>query len=395
MSTATNIPEPVQPASVPEPVQRTVPVVTPSKSYEVIIGRGVLDHAGDVIKALLGDVRTCIVADRIVADLYAERLACALQRSGLVTSLVSFPAGEQHKTFTVLAHMLEDIAAARLSRGDCIVALGGGVTGDMAGLAAALYLRGCHVVQIPTSLLAMVDSSVGGKTAVNLAAGKNLAGAFMQPEAVIADIDLLTSISPDLFRDSCGEMIKHGVLADEALFERLSCAPVSADPQHLDELVDIVARNVEIKRDVVAADEREHGLRQSLNLGHTIGHAIEAASNYHLGHGSSVAAGLCCMARACAHRGWCANEVPARIEACCTTYGLPTSTEVSPRELMRYLMHDKKRSSQGFNIVVPVRIGATEIKFVSYDTMYELVCAGCTSTGADSASCTTSKEHNG
>ncbi len=359
-------------------IHKRIQVDTPSKSYEVVVGRGLIDTVGTNIRELLGKVSTCIVSDDTVSGLYADRVQSSLTRAGIDNTLIEFPAGEAHKNLVTLGHILDDIAQAGLSRKDCIVALGGGVTGDMAGLAAAMYMRGCHVVHIPTSLLAMVDSSVGGKTAVDLPSGKNLAGAFFQPEAVIVDVELLGSLSSELFCDSCAEMIKHAVIADEALFKRLSTSAITADADHIDELQEIVARNIEIKRDVVINDENEQGLRQVLNLGHTIGHAIEAASNFRLGHGSSVAAGMCCMARACAQKGWCSYDIPRLIEDCCALYGLPTDTDVAHDVLMNYLSHDKKRTTGGYNIVVPAAIGRVELRYVSYEEMDEIVRIGCT-----------------
>jgi 3-dehydroquinate synthase len=269
------------------------------------------------------------------------------------------------------------MAQAGLTRSDAVVAVGGGVTGDMAGLAAALYQRGIQVVQVPTSLLAMVDSSVGGKTAVDLEAGKNLAGAFLQPLLVVADIDCLATVSHELLRDSCGEMIKHGVLADEKLFDMLRKDPVCAPGFDPDKLVGIVARNVEIKRDVVDADEQEHERRQTLNLGHTIGHAIEAASDFRLGHGSCVAAGLCCVARASARLGWCAQDVADRIVSCVEAYGLPTNTNIDHDTLLEYASRDKKRRADFVTLVVPTRIGAVELRRVSLEELRHVIDLGC------------------
>ena len=211
-----------------------------------------------------------------------------LADAGLSCTVQIFEAGEASKNIHTLSSLLEGLASDGLTRDDIVVALGGGVVGDIAGLAAAMYLRGCAVVQLPTSLLAMVDSSVGGKCAVDLRAGKNLAGAFWQPSLVVADLSLLDSLSHELFADSCGEIIKYGVIADAALFLELEADPIAAKDVGKERLVRIVARSIEIKRSVVEADEREGGLRQILNFGHTLGHAIEAASDFRLGHGSSI-----------------------------------------------------------------------------------------------------------
>ena len=353
-----------------------IKVGTASRPYEVLVGTGLLERLGELVRAATGCTRCCVVTETNVGPLYADVAEASLAAEGIdVVPRLTFPAGEPSKTLATLGTLLEGLAERELTRDDVVIALGGGVTGDMGGLAAALYLRGIAVVQVPTSLLAMVDSSVGGKTAVDLAAGKNLVGAFWQPSLVVADVRTLSTVSPDLFRDSCGEVIKHAVLADPALLKGLETQPLA--PGDGDErLSKVVARNVAIKRDVVSADERERGLRQTLNLGHTIGHAIEAASDFSLGHGSCVAAGLCMMARAAATRGWCAAETAARIERCTAAHGLPTRTDLPTETLMRYAAHDKKRHGGDVNIVVPAEIGHCELRRVSLEDFRALIEAG-------------------
>lgn len=357
---------------------RVIPVNTPSRSYEVHVGRGLLASLGALVAAACPKVtHVALISDSNVAPLYAKPVEESLEHAGIAVTTLTFPAGEEHKRLSTLGDILERMANAGLTRSDAVVALGGGVTGDMAGLAAALYQRGIQVVQVPTSLLAMVDSSVGGKTAVDLEAGKNLAGAFLQPSLVVADIDCLATVSPDLLRDSCGEMIKHGVLADEKLFDELQAAPACTPGFDPDKLVGIVARNVEIKRDVVDADEQEHGRRQTLNLGHTIGHAIEAASNFTLGHGSCVAAGLCCVARASAQLGWCSPDVATRIVDCVRAYGLPTNTDIDHATLLEYAARDKKRRANSVTLVVPTQIGGVELRKVSLEELRHVIDLGC------------------
>ncbi|MDD7364588.1 MAG: 3-dehydroquinate synthase [Olsenella sp.] len=354
-----------------------VPVRTPSRSYEVHVGRGILDEVGRLVRESAGGEVAAVVTDSNVGPLYAERALSSLAAAGYRTALVSFPAGERSKRLSTLGDVLESLAEEGLGRDDVVVALGGGVCGDMAGLAAALYQRGCKVAQVPTSLLAMVDSSVGGKTAVDLEAGKNLAGAFLQPSVVVADVDCLDTLSPELLRDSCGEVIKHGVIADESLFEEVGRRPLSSAGYPKDELVRVVARNVEIKRDVVVADEREHGLRQTLNFGHTIGHAIEAASEFRLGHGTCVAAGMCCMSRAAAARGWCSQQTARAVERVVAAHGLPLDTDLDHDLIMHFATHDKKRHGDSVNVVVPRRIGSVEIRKTSLGELRELVDLGC------------------
>ena len=356
---------------------RTVPVSAASASYDVLVGAGVLDGLGAVARRATASARACVITETTVGPLYADAAEASLAAAGMdVAARITFPAGEASKNLATLGELLEGLAERGLTRDDCVVALGGGVTGDMGGMAAALYLRGVRVVQVPTSLLAMVDSSVGGKTAVDLRAGKNLAGAFWQPAAVVADVRCLATVSPELFRDSCGEVIKHAVLADAALLDELTRAPLTAAAADEARLVRVVARNVEIKRHVVNADERERGLRQTLNLGHTVGHAIESASGFALGHGSCVAAGLCIVARAAARMGWCAAETSERIVACVEAHGLPTATDVPTDELMRYAGHDKKRHGDSVNLVVPLEPGRVELRRVGMDELRRLIELG-------------------
>lgn len=359
------------------PTRRVVHVSTPSRAYDVHVGAGILSDVGAIARSSAGGSRCCVVSDSNVAPLYAPAVEASLASAGYeVTETIVFPAGERNKRLATLETLLEGLAERELTRGDVVVALGGGVTGDMAGLAAALYQRGCPVVQAPTSLLSMVDSSVGGKTAVDLAAGKNLAGAFWQPSAVVADVRCLSTIDHALLTDSCGEVVKHAVLADPALLDELTTSPLNAPGADESHLVEVVARNVSIKRDVVSADETERGVRQTLNLGHTVGHAIEAASDFALGHGSCVAAGLCIVARAAERGGWCAPGTRRAIERCVRAHGLPTGTALATDEIMRYLVHDKKRHGASVNLVVPVEVGRVEVRPVGLDDLRALVELG-------------------
>ena len=363
---------------------RTISVETPSRAYSVLVGRDLLGSVGKLTKDACGGRVAFIVSDTNVATLYAEQVAKSLQEAGYEIAGSIIDAGEDSKNAMVWSSIVESMARAGLSRDDVVVAVGGGVVGDLAGFAAATYMRGCQVVQVPTSLLAMVDSSVGGKTAIDLAAGKNLAGSFLQPSVVIADIECLTSLSHDLLADSCGEVIKHGVIADRRMFDDLAERPIDAGELDLDRLEGIIARNIEIKRDVVDADEREHGLRQTLNFGHTIGHAVEAASDYRLGHGSSVAVGMCCMARACVEKGMCDAETATLIEGCVGAHGLPTTVDVDPDVIYRLALADKKRHGETLNIIVPERIGHVEVREVSlheFSSMIDVCGLGPSSVG--------------
>lgn len=350
-----------------------IPVATMGGGYEVHVGAGLLDDLGALAAQRLETVQAFIVTDTNVAPLYLDRATASLARAGIACASFAFPAGEQSKTIATWSRILAAMADAHLDRTAIVVALGGGVTGDMAGFAAAAYMRGIRVVQVPTTLLAMVDSSVGGKTGVDLPHGKNLVGAFLQPELVVADIDTLSTLPDERFIDACGEVIKHAVLADPALFAALERSPLTSLRSDAAALAQVVARNVEIKRDVVEHDERERGLRQTLNLGHTVGHAIEAASGFALGHGSCVAAGLCIVCRAAAAAGRLDAESARRIHAVVAAHGLPTGSDADPALLASYAGSDKKRRGGIVNLVVPTEIGRCDMQPVGEDELAALI----------------------
>ena len=292
-----------------------------------------------------------------------------------------FEAGEEHKRADTLIKILEFIAENELGRKDVVVALGGGVVGDVAGFAAATYMRGIRFAQIPTSLLAMVDSSVGGKTAIDLAAGKNLAGAFWQPSIVIADVGCLGTLTAEQLSDGCGEIIKHGVICDAALFSQLEQTPLTQEllTQNLGLVAAIIARNIEIKRDVVVADERESGLRKLLNFGHSAGHAIEALEAYQLGHGNCVALGMGIIARAAAARGVCDETVPQRIGDLVRRHGLATSCRWDAEQIFAEALHDKKRQGYSIDVVLPHEIGSCSIETIDLQEFRDFLYDGLSS----------------
>ena len=353
----------------------TVHVAPSSGAYDVVVGPGILDEAGKRLTPLLPSTSAFIISDSNVAPLYLERLQASLAAAGIDAPHAVFPAGEASKNLSTLSDLLEAMAMARLTRSSAVIALGGGVTGDMAGLAAALYMRGIAYVQVPTSLLAMVDSSVGGKCAVDLAAGKNLAGAFLQPLAVLADTSTLQTLDGSVFSDGCAEIVKHAVLADPELFGQLETEPLAREGEP-GLLTSVIARNVDIKRRFVEADEREHGRRKLLNLGHSIGHAIEAASGYTLGHGHAVAIGLCAIARASEKVGWAEQGIADRIEAVAAAHGLPTESPYPADDLIGYARLDKKSEAGGITLAIPERIGSASLRFAGFDEFSELIRLG-------------------
>ena len=344
--------------------------VRTSPAYAVSIGPGLLRVCGQRLRNVLGACHVAVITDSTVAPLYLGVVTGSLQTAGFAVSSYVFPAGEARKNIDTLSGILEFLAEERLTRTDCVIALGGGVTGDMAGFAAAVYLRGIRCVQLPTTLLSAVDSSVGGKTAIDLKAGKNLAGAFLQPAAVLCDTDCLRSLPPDVFADGAAEAIKTGVLSDEGLFSLFEDGTLTADP------AEVIARCVAYKAGVVERDEKERNERRLLNLGHTVGHAIEKCSGYAIPHGHAVAAGLAVIARSAEKLGWTEAPIADRIAACLAKNGLPTGTEYPAEALANAASADKKRTGGDITLVVPKRIGACALKKMPVSELLPVIAAG-------------------
>lgn len=334
-----------------------------SKSYDVRIGRGLLDDCGRQIAERVRSASAAVVADDTVYVLYGERVCASLEAAGIRTVCYVFPHGEKSKNLLEYAKILNFLAENRVTRADALIALGGGVTGDLGGFAAATYLRGIPFVQLPTTLLAAVDSSVGGKTAVDLPAGKNLAGAFYQPELVLCDLDTLDSLPREIFLDGCAEVIKYAVLGSRELFALLADIPSGKG------LEEVTARCVEMKRDFVQSDELDRGARQMLNLGHTFGHAVEASSRFTLSHGKSVAIGMAMILRAACSRGLCSAETRDAVIALLQRYGLPTECPYPADMLLGALSADKKIFGTRLNLVVPTNIGACRLLPVGVDEL--------------------------
>ena len=334
-----------------------------SRSYDVRIGRGLLDDCGRQIAERVRCASAAVVADDTVYALYGERVCASLEAAGVRTVCYVFPHGEKSKNLLEYAKILNFLAENRVTRADALIALGGGVTGDLGGFAAATYLRGIPFVQLPTTLLAAVDSSVGGKTAVDLPAGKNLAGAFYQPELVLCDLDTLDSLPHEIFLDGCAEVIKYAVLGSRELFALLADIPSGKG------LEEVTARCVEMKRDFVQSDELDRGARQMLNLGHTFGHAVEASSRFTLSHGKSVAIGMAMILRAACSRGLCSAETRDAVIALLQRYGLPTECPYPADMLLGALSADKKIFGTRLNLVVPTDIGACRLLPVGVDEL--------------------------
>lgn len=344
--------------------------ITASLEYDVFIEHGIIDRAGELAGAVLKGKTICIVSDDNVFPIYGERVMKSFEAAGFRVLSFVFPHGEKSKSIKVYTELLEFLLENRFTRSDSLAALGGGVVGDLTGFAAATYQRGIRFIQIPTTLLAMVDSSVGGKTAVNLEHGKNQVGAFYQPSMVICDPDTLKTLPQEQFLCGCGEVIKYAVFGSGEFFERLSERDVEAQLEY------VITKSVEMKRDVVACDERDTGARMILNLGHTVGHAIEACSGFEVLHGQGVAIGMAVISRAANKMGYLSDNDLGEILSLIKQYGLPTETEFSAEQLYSAALADKKADDDSITIVVPTAIGHAELKKIPKAELYEWIKAG-------------------
>ncbi len=339
----------------------TVNVSLGERSYDIEIGTG-LDRAGERLAGLGFGKKMALVTNPTVKDLYGQRILDSLKASGFMVMPVVIPDGEQHKTLDWANSIYTALLVNSFDRKSPLVALGGGVIGDLTGFAAATFMRGVPFVQVPTTLLSMVDSSVGGKTGVNHAMAKNMIGAFYQPKKVLMDLGVLKTLPREEFLSGMAEVIKYGVIRDAAFFEYLDRNRekiLALDPEALEH---IIRRSCEIKSEVVSLDEREGGLRAILNFGHTVGHAVETAENYTMRHGYAVSIGMVMAARLARRSGLCDANLAERTEQLLRSYGLPVDFSAlgrrpSARELMDTMQIDKKAEGGKVKFVLPKKIG--------------------------------------
>ena len=346
----------------------TVTVDLGVRSYDILIGRNLIDSAGQEIARRLPGARVAIVTDATVADLYLRPLIASLTAAGIDHVSVTVKPGEGSKSFATLETVVDALLAARIERRDIVLALGGGVVGDLAGFAAGVTLRGMHFVQVPTTLLAQVDSSVGGKTGINTGRGKNLVGVFHQPDLVLADAGVLDSLSPRIFNAGYAEIVKYGLIGDPAFFFWLETnwRAVAAGWPEREHAIAVSCR---AKAATVAADERESGERALLNFGHTFGHALEAATGFsdRLVHGEAVAIGMVLAHRFSSRMNLCSPDDGARVEKHLAEVGLPTRIGAIPGDrpdaetLMRHIAHDKKVARGKLTFILTRGIGEAVI----------------------------------
>ena len=351
-------------------------VPLPGRAYDILIEKGLLDRAGQMCRAVLPRAsRLVVVTDTNVAPLYAARLKASLEAAGFTVHVTVIPAGETSKSIAMLEHLYDTFMAFGLTRTDAVVALGGGVVGDLAGFAAATILRGVDFVQIPTTLLAQVDSSVGGKVAIDLKAGKNLAGAFWQPKLVLMDPECLETLSDRDFNDGMAEVLKYGCIADAAFYDLLlSCGGRAGVMERIEQVLHTCCA---IKARVVLADERDTGERMILNFGHTLGHAYELAYHYQTyTHGQAVAAGMCRAAELGVRLGITDPSVPERIRQGVEMYDLPTEIPCPVSAYAAAVGLDKKGAGSSITVILLSQLGQTRPTKLEKDRLLALIGEG-------------------
>ncbi|MCM1524515.1 MAG: 3-dehydroquinate synthase [Ruminococcus sp.] len=348
--------------------------VNASEKYDVLIEKGLLDRCGEYVRKVTGAEKLALITDDNVDGIHSERVSESLSGHGFDVKKFVFPHGEASKSFDTLNKIYSFLAVNHFTRTDCIAALGGGVTGDMAGYASATYLRGMDFIQMPTSLLAQVDSSVGGKTAIDIKEGKNLVGAFKQPKLVLCDISALDTLPEDLLVDGMGEVVKYGMIKSEELFDIL----VRHDITNIYEVMeDVIVRSVDIKRRTVEADEFDRGERMLLNFGHTIGHAIEQYYNYTgISHGRAVAKGMLMITSLAEKKGLCRKGLTDELGACLEKYKLGRESVPPAHKLSDAYLNDKKRQGGIINAVICSDVGKSAAVKMTVEEFGEFLRGG-------------------
>ena len=339
--------------------------VKTSKPYDVIIGKGLIENIGKEITDIKKPCKCIIVSDDNVWALYGEKIKRSLINVGFEICECVFKNGEGSKNMETVLSLLECCFENQLTRSDLAIALGGGIVGDVCGFMASVYLRGIDFIQIPTTLLSAIDSSVGGKTGVNCKYGKNLIGAFRQPIKVICDTDTFNTLPDDIYTAGICEALKYGVIRDKKLFYDISDRSFNME--------EMIYRCVEIKAEIVANDEFDHGERQLLNFGHTLAHSIEALSEYKISHGHAVGIGMLLMAKACEKKGLCESGASDSIKTALINYNVNDAISFTPKELSEIALKDKKRKGDGITIVIPEYIGKCSLHNIKISELEEFI----------------------
>ncbi len=362
----------------------TIIPINTSKQYEVYVGFDLMEEAGELISQVHKPCKVCLVSDTNVAPIYMDKVEHSLRAAGFQTCNFIFEAGEEHKNLRTYASLMEHLAEEHLTRSDILVALGGGVTGDLTGFAAATYNRGMEYVQMPTSILAAVDSSVGGKTAVDLEGGKNLVGAFKQPLRVICDLNTVGTLPSEFRTDGMGEVVKYVCLRDQGLKGVIETGLYRTRPKQLgltdaerhDIMKNIITKCIQIKADIVANDEFDTGERLLLNLGHTVGHGIERCSDFAITHGYAVATGIAITARAGLAMGITKPEFVKSLESMLESNGFSIHTSFTAKELAAFALNDKKRRGDTIRLVIPVDFGDCILKEIPVSELEAFIAKG-------------------
>lgn len=338
--------------------------VEASTSYEILIENGIIADCGEYISTIRKNCKIMIISDSTVFSLYGETVKNSLTNNGFEVNKFIITPSEASKCADNLIKIWNALANAHFTRSDMIVALGGGVVGDLSGFAASTYLRSIKYVQIPTTLLAMVDSSVGGKTAIDLEAGKNLAGTFYQPSMVLCDPETLKTLPDEIYSDGMAEVIKYGMINQPQLLDIL---------EEDYDISDVIEICVKAKRDIVNEDERDTGVRQLLNFGHTLAHGIELDSDYTIPHGRAVAVGMVLITKAAIKAGKCDKNALDILTRLIIKNVLPLSTNITPEALCKAALHDKKRAGGTITLVIPTKAGECILEKTPIENLYDFV----------------------
>jgi len=341
--------------------------VKASVCYNIFIGNGLISECGRICKNIFSDKKIALITDTKTFSLYSGKVKESLENCGFSVYEYAMPEGEENKTPKTLFRIISFLSDNNFTRKDTVIALGGGVVGDTAGLAAALYMRGIRFIQIPTTVIAAVDSSIGGKTAVNTEKGKNIIGAFHQPSLVICDTDTLKTLPKEIYDDGFAEIIKYAMIADYSLFDKIS------DKKNIEEIIYTCDC---IKKDAVEKDEFDGGCRMLLNFGHTLGHAVEKISNYKLSHGKSVSIGMAMITKACVKSKKCPEEIYNKLIKSLNEYNLPTESGFSAEEIFNSAVSDKKSTGNGITLILPTDRGRCELYKATFDELKTFIRLG-------------------
>lgn len=343
-----------------------------SSSYEIYIGKAIMDRMGLILNKQKWASRYICITDSRVLPLHGERVQQTLREKGLKIDMIDFPAGEDSKNIETILHLVDQLMTMGADRQSALIALGGGVVGDITGFVASIYMRGIPYLQVPTTLLAQVDSSIGGKTGIDLPLGKNMLGTFYQPRGVFIDLTFLQTLEPQELKNGLAEVVKYGIIDDPGLFGILETKATAITNQDMDLLQEIVTRSCRIKKGVVEIDEREKGMRRILNFGHTIGHAIETESGYTIPHGDAISMGMVAASILSERLRYLAAEERERIIALIRAIKLPDRipSNLSPQGIFSHMKGDKKKAGDALNLVLLKKIG---IPFVTNGVPDQLI----------------------